>query len=60
MKKDESVLAVSEGLLFLPYISGEQTPYPDLRAHAEWIGLTPPVRCSLLIFDLLPTLKQTG
>ena len=30
----------SEGLQFLPYLSGERTPYPDPLARAGFIGLT--------------------
>jgi xylulokinase len=30
----------SDGLLFLPYLSGERTPYPDPMARAAWVGLT--------------------
>lgn len=30
----------SEGLLFLPYLTGERTPYPDPSARGAWIGLT--------------------
>lgn len=30
----------SEGLFFLPYLTGERTPYPDPGARAGWIGLT--------------------
>ena len=30
----------SEGLFFLPYLTGERTPYPDPDARAGWIGLT--------------------
>jgi xylulokinase len=30
----------SDGLLFLPYLSGERTPHPDPRARAGFIGLT--------------------
>jgi xylulokinase len=29
-----------EGLLFLPYLSGERTPYPDPLARAAFVGLT--------------------
>ncbi|MGH9957699.1 MAG: xylulokinase [Pyrinomonadaceae bacterium] len=29
-----------EGLLFLPYLSGERTPYPDPLARGTWAGLT--------------------
>ena len=34
------VPAGSDGLLFLPYLSGERTPYPDPRARGAFIGLT--------------------
>jgi xylulokinase len=30
----------SEGLLFLPYLSGERTPYPDPNAKGVFCGLT--------------------
>jgi xylulokinase len=30
----------SEGLFFLPYLTGERTPYPDPYARGGWIGLT--------------------
>lgn len=30
----------SEGLYFLPYLTGERTPYPDPLARGAWIGLT--------------------
>ncbi len=30
----------SEGLLFLPYLTGERTPYPDPDARAVFMGLT--------------------
>jgi xylulokinase len=36
----ELVPAGSEGLQFLPYLSGERTPYPDPLARAGFIGLT--------------------
>src|SRR5262249_61420754 len=32
--------AASEGLLFLPYLSGERTPYPDPNARGAFVGLT--------------------
>ncbi|MCW5853083.1 MAG: xylulokinase [Anaerolineae bacterium] len=32
--------AGSEGLLFLPYLSGERTPYPDPHAKGVFVGLT--------------------
>jgi xylulokinase len=30
----------SEGLVFLPYLTGERTPYPDPNAKGAFIGLT--------------------
>ncbi|MDX1663008.1 MAG: xylulokinase [Candidatus Promineifilaceae bacterium] len=36
----EAVEAGSEGLLFLPYLSGERTPYPDPLARGAFVGLT--------------------
>ncbi len=30
----------SEGLLFLPYLTGERTPHPDPLARGAWVGLT--------------------
>ena len=30
----------SEGLFFLPYLTGERTPYPDPLARGAWVGLT--------------------
>ncbi len=35
-----SVSPGSEGLLFLPYLTGERTPHPDSLARGAWIGLT--------------------
>ena len=35
-----TIPAGSEGLLFLPYLTGERTPYPDPLARAGFIGLT--------------------
>ena len=36
----ESAPAGCEGLLFLPYLSGERTPHPDPLARGSFIGLT--------------------
>jgi xylulokinase len=36
----ETVPPGSEGLLFLPYLTGERTPYPDPLARGAWVGLT--------------------
>ena len=35
-----TVPAGSEGLLFLPYLTGERTPHPDPLARGAYIGLT--------------------
>ena len=35
-----TVPAGSEGLLFLPYLSGERSPYPDPLARGAFVGLT--------------------
>ncbi len=35
-----AVPAASEGLLFLPYLTGERTPHPDPLARGAFIGLT--------------------
>lgn len=40
VKEAEAVPAGSEGLLFLPYLSGERTPHPDPLARGAFIGLT--------------------
>ena len=36
----EAVRAGSEGLLFLPYLTGERTPHPDPLARGAFVGLT--------------------
>jgi xylulokinase len=36
----EDIAAGAEGLLFLPYLTGERTPYPDPLARAGFVGLT--------------------
>jgi xylulokinase len=40
LREAESVPAGCEGLQFLPYLSGERTPYPDPLARGAWVGLT--------------------
>jgi len=40
VKEAEFAPAGCEGLLFLPYLSGERTPYPDPLARGAFIGLT--------------------
>ncbi len=40
LKEAEAVPPGSEGLQFLPYLSGERTPHPDPLARGAFIGLT--------------------
>ncbi len=40
VREAEPVPAGSEGLQFLPYLSGERTPHPDPLARGAFIGLT--------------------
>jgi xylulokinase len=40
LSEADSVPGGSEGLQFLPYLSGERTPYPDPLARGAFIGLT--------------------
>ncbi len=35
-----AVAAGSDGLLFLPYLTGERTPHPDPEARGAFVGLT--------------------
>lgn len=36
----EAIAPGSEGLIFLPYLTGERTPYPDPLARGAFVGLT--------------------
>ena len=40
VREAAEIPAGSEGLQFLPYLSGERTPYPDPFARGAFIGLT--------------------
>ena len=40
LAKAEAIPAGSDGLIFLPYLTGERTPYPDPLARGAFIGLT--------------------
>ena len=40
LREAESIPAGSEGLQFLPYLTGERTPHPDPLARGAFIGLT--------------------
>jgi len=52
---EEAARAVpgSEGLFFLPYLTGERCPYPDPLARGGWIGLTARSTRDMLIRSLL-------
>jgi len=45
--------AGSEGLFFLPYLTGERCPHPDPNARGGWIGLTTRHNRSAMIRSLL-------
>ena len=47
------VPAGSDGLLFLPYLTGERCPYPDPNARGGWIGLTSRTTRDMMIRSLL-------
>jgi xylulokinase len=40
LEEAAAVPPASEGLQFLPYLTGERTPHPDPLARGAWIGLT--------------------
>lgn len=40
LREAEAAPAGCEGLLFLPYLSGERTPHPDPLARGAFVGLT--------------------
>jgi len=43
----------SEGLFFLPYLTGERCPHPDPTARGGWIGLTARTTRDMLVRSLL-------
>jgi xylulokinase len=43
----------SEGLFFLPYLTGERCPHPDPYARGAWIGITARTTRAMLIRSLL-------
>jgi xylulokinase len=45
--------AGSEGLFFLPYLTGERCPHPDPNARGGWIGLTARSTRGMMIRALL-------
>jgi xylulokinase len=40
VKEAEDVPPGAEGLIFLPYLTGERTPHPDPHARGAFVGLT--------------------
>lgn len=40
LQEAQSAPAGSDGLIFLPYLTGERTPHPDPEARGAFIGLT--------------------
>ncbi len=53
IKEAEEAPRGSEGLQFLPYLTGERCPYPDPNARGGWIGLTSRTTRAMLIRSLL-------
>ncbi len=49
----ESAPAGSEGLYFLPYLTGERCPHPDPNARGAWIGLTARTTRNMIVRSLL-------
>lgn len=45
--------AGSEGLYFLPYLTGERTPHADPHAKGAWVGITPRHKRGHMIRSLL-------
>ncbi len=45
--------AGSEGLFFLPYLTGERCPHPDPLARGAWIGLTSRTTRAMMIRSIL-------
>ncbi len=45
--------AGSEGLFFLPYLTGERCPHPDPCARGGWIGITARTTRAMMIRSLL-------
>ena len=43
----------SEGLFFLPYLTGERCPHPDPNARGGWIGITARTTRDMMIRSLL-------
>lgn len=43
----------SEGLFFLPYLTGERCPHPDPDARGAWIGMTARTDRAMMIRSLL-------
>src|SRR3954451_9821258 len=53
VERAESAPPGSEGLFFLPYLTGERCPHPDPFARGGWIGLTARTTRAMMIRSLL-------
>jgi xylulokinase len=53
VKSAETAPLGSEGLFFLPYLTGERCPYPDPHARGAWIGLTARTTRAMMIRALM-------
>jgi xylulokinase len=53
IKEAQKAPARSEGLQFLPYLTGERCPHPDPNARGGWIGLTARTTRAMMIRALL-------
>jgi xylulokinase len=53
IREAQSAPPGSEGLQFLPYLTGERCPYPDPCARGGWIGLTSRTTRAMMIRSLL-------
>jgi xylulokinase len=53
IKEAEKAPPGSEGLFFLPYLTGERCPHPDPSARACWVGMTRRTDKAMLIRSLL-------
>jgi len=53
IEQADSAPAGSEGLFFMPYLTGERCPHPDPNARGGWVGLTARSTRATMIRSLL-------
>jgi xylulokinase len=53
IQQAQNAPAGSEGLFFLPYLTGERCPHPDPTARGAWIGITARTTREMFIRSLL-------